>query len=116
MAFENFNPGRLNKRITIFKPGASEPDEDGFDVVGEEEEILSCHAQVTDESGTKAIESGSEFSVARRRFLIRHTKKALNTDMWIRYNGEDYEIVRPPNTYGDGGRFIELWTERRVRV
>lgn len=116
MAFENFNPGRLNKKITIFKPGSTMQDEDGFEIEGQEEEILTCHAQVSDESGSKAIESGSEFSVAKRRFLIRWTKKALNTDMYVRYNGADYEIVRPPNTYGDGGQFIELWTQLKEMV
>ncbi len=119
MAFENFNPGTLNRTIQIILPGSSEEDSEGFETVGSETVIRECRAQVQDESGTRAIQAGSDFSVSRRRFLIRWTSAEINTDMFVRYTPrgktepEDYQIVRPPNPYGDGGRFMEIWTERR---
>lgn len=120
--FNNFNPGTLNRTIEIILPDAMEQDEEGFEIRGEEKLIRKCRARVTDESGTHALESGSDFSVTRRRFFIRWTSIEINTDMIVRYHPrgktepEEYKIVRPPNPYGDGGRFMELWTERRELV
>lgn len=115
----DFNPGELNKRITIVRYEAgTEKDEEGFDVemTSKPVAVHRCWAKITDESGTKAAGSGTEFSVARRRYFIRYTQKEITTDMFVRYKGQDYAIVRPPNTYGDSGRFIEIWTERREQV
>ena len=120
--FGNFNPGELNRMISIILPGSTEEDDEGFEVVGTETVICRCHAKVTDESGTKALEPGSEFSVSKRRFLIRWPGVEVNTDMYVRYKprgsetAKDYKIVRPPNPYGDGGCFMEIWTELREMV
>lgn len=118
MAFENFNPGELNKKIEIVSLAQSgAKDDDGFDTDETvESTVRACWAKVTDETGTKALESGTEFSVARRRFFIRYTPQEITTDMLIRYAGKMYSIVRPPATYGDSGRFIEIWTERKERT
>lgn len=164
MAFEDFNPGKLNKRISIvsfastsnpytvtgsmlteeggavltednghiaLEPEYRMPDEqDDFGFAADDDEaekakvaeadpadeptvVLTCWAMVTDETGTKAAESGTEFATARRRFLIRHTTKQITTDMMVSYNGSYYAIVRPPCTYGDSKRYIEIWTERK---
>ena len=115
-AFTHFNPGNLKKVIQIIGIGSSTPDEDGFETAGTEEVVATCRAQVTDESGTKALASGSEFSVAKRRFLIRDPRMEITTDMFVRYAGNDYAIVRPPNSYGDSGDFVEIWTELKKRV
>ena len=118
--FEDFNPGELNKRISIVRPAVdAEQDSWGFspdDGKSGPETILSCWARVTDESGAKALENGTEFSVARRRFLIRHTSTEITTDMYVQYKGDLYAIVRPPSTFGDSGRFVEIWTERKEHV
>lgn len=120
--FNNFNPGELNRMITIYLPGADTQDDDGFETVGADQKIIQCHAKITDESGTSALQSGSEFSISRRRFLIRWPNKEINTDMFVRYKprgsktANDYKIVRPPNPYGDDGRFMEIWTELREMV
>lgn len=120
--FNNFNPGTLNRVIQIILPGSSEEDSEGFEVRGEEKLIRKCRARVQDENGAKALEAGSDFSVSRRRFFIRWTPAEITTDMFIRYTPrgktapEDYKIIRPPNPYGDGGRFMEIWTERRELV
>lgn len=114
-AFNNFNPGELNRKIEIILPGASMQDEDGFETTGEETRIIRCSAKVTEETGTKALASGTEFSVIRYRFLIRDPKKAVTTDMMVRYKGQLYQIVRPPGTF-DSGRFMEIWTEAKEQV
>ena len=120
--FDNFNPGELNRVIEIYLPGATTQDNDGFETKGAETLIHKCRAKVTDETGTAALQSGSEFSVSRRRFLIRWVGTEINTDMIVRYKPrgsattKDYKIVRPPNPYGDSGRFMEIWTELREMV
>ena len=120
--FDQFQPGELNRIISIYLPGATTQDDDGFETKGAETLILKCHAKVTDESGTAALQSGSEFSVSRRRFLIRWVNTEINTDMFVRYKPrgssvtKDFKIVRPPNPYGDAGRFMEIWTELREMV
>lgn len=114
-AFTHFNPGRLNKAIEIVALSDREVDVNGFETEGEEKILMKCHAQVTDESGAKALAAGTEFAVAKRRFLIRNPHMEITTDMLIRYSGKDYRIARPPNTYGDSGDFTEIWTELKER-
>ena len=119
MAFEDFNPGKLNKRISIVSfHTATSQDDFGFaadDKEDEPEVEMTCWAMVSDETGTKAAESGTEFATARRRFFIRYTSKPITTDMMVSYNGDYYAIVRPPCTYGDSKRYIEIWTEKKRR-
>lgn len=118
MAFDNFDPGELNKWIVIIKyEQFGEKDEEGFDSDESERVVIrGCWAKVSDESGTTSIKSGTEFSEAKRRFLIRYTPTEITTDMLVEYSGKTYSIVRPPNTYGDSGRFIEIWTKIREMV
>lgn len=118
MAFENFNPGELRKQIVIMRRTEGTKDEDGFEVDGSggEEAVRTCKAKVSDESGTKALENGTDFSVTKRRFLIRATPTVITTDMWIRFAGKDYAIVRPPSDFGASGKFLEIWTELREMV
>lgn len=118
--FEDFNPGELNKRIQIVQlVETTEQDDWGFAPDdGQDEPVVvhECWAKVSDESGTKALENASEFSVAKRRFFIRHTATAITTEMMVKYGGSYYSIVRPPTTYGDSGRFMEIWTVKKERV
>ena len=115
MAFEGFDPGELNKKIEIIKYDRVESTTGrGFATSTQAVEtvVRTCYAKITDESGTKALESGTEFSVAKRRFLVRYTPVEITTEMLVRYKGKTYSIVRPPNPYGDSGRFLEIWTEK----
>ena len=110
------NIAKLDHRIEVIRLSPSgEMDEDGFERAASEEVVLSCWAQVSETSGKELIESGAEFSEAKKRFLIRYTPTVLDTDMFIRYDGKDYNIVLI-NTYGDNHRFTEIWTEWRERV
>lgn len=116
--FEDINPGDLNRSIKIILPGTAEPDADGFDTVGDETLVRECKAKLSEESGTEALKSGSEFATTKYRFLVRWSSVPITTDMQIKYRprgaSEDayYEIKRPPNAYGDSGRFMEIWTEK----
>lgn len=118
MTFNDFNPGELNKLIHIVKyEQSAAKDDDGFDSNDSVKTVVrTCYAKVSDESGTKALASGTEFSVSKRRFLVRFTPVEITTDMFVEYKGETYSIVRPPNAYGDSGRFIEIWTKLRKMV
>lgn len=118
MAFEGFDPGELNKKIEIIRYDRVESlNSRGFaeDTTVQETVVRTCWAKVSDESGSKAMENGTEFSIARRRFLIRYRPVEITTDMLIRYAGKTYSIVRPPNPYGDDGRFMEIWTVRKEK-
>ena len=82
--FEDFNPGELNKWIQIVQlVETAEQDDWGFaQDDGPEDPVVvhGCWAKVSDESGTKALKNASEFSVAKRRFLIRHTATEITSE------------------------------------
>ncbi len=106
---------KLNKRIKILQIEDGDIDAEGFETGESEVLIWECWAQVSQTSGTELIKSGAEFSETKKRFLIRYTSVPLNTDMVLRYAGEDYNIVLI-NTYGDNHKYTELWTEKKELV
>ena len=103
----NINPGELNKKIQIIQKKETQ-DEDGFsaltDVV-----VRTCWARYTNTSGSEIIKAGTEFSCAKTRFLVRYSPVSINEDMFVRYNGRDYNIEYI-NPYGDSREYIEIWT------
>ena len=109
------NIAKLNKRIEIVKRVGGGVDSEGFDTEEIEELVWACWAQLSETSGSELIKSGAQLSETKKRFLIRFTPIMINTDMLIRYNGEDYDIVLV-NTYGDNHEYTEIWTERRALV
>ena len=109
------NIAKLDKRIQIVKQVSGGVDAEGFDSEETEELVWECWAQVSETSGSELIKSGAEFSQTKKRFLIRYSSVPINTDMLIRYGGEDYNIVLI-NTYGDNHEYTEIWTERRALV
>lgn len=109
------NPGELDKTIEIILISeGEETNENGFPVKTETL-IRRCSAKVTNTSGTEIQKAGSEFSEAKKRFLVRWTPAKINTDMVVRYGGKDYNIVYP-NVYNDGREYAEIWTELSERV
>lgn len=106
---------KLNKRIQIVKQVSGSVDAEGFETELIEELVWECWAQVSETSGSELIKAGAEFSETKKRFLVRNTPVQINTDMLIRYNGADYNIVLI-NTYGDNHRFTEIWTQRKELV
>lgn len=109
----NINPGELNKRIHIILEESNGRDEDGFPL-NEEKVIRSCYAKVSYTSGKEMIQAGSEFSQAKKRFLVRYTPKKITTAMFVRYAGKDHDIVYV-NPYGDSKEYLEIYTEIEER-
>ena len=109
----NINPGELNKRIQIILDENTEQDEDGFPE-SKEKVIRSCYAKVSYTSGKEMIQAGSEFSRAKKRFLVRCTPQEVTTAMFVRYAGKDHDIVYV-NPYGDSREYLEIYTEIEER-
>ena len=110
----NINPGELNKKIQIIQKTDGGINPNGYPIEGEKI-IRECWAKFSNISGTEIVKANSEFSSAKTRFLVRHSKASIDTDMIIRYAGKDYGIVYI-NTYGDGKEYMEIWAERLEKV
>ena len=113
---ETINPGEFRHKISIVLFQQSGKDSAGFDLESAEVTVCEPYARITDESGTTALKNGSEFSVSRRRFLIRMPSQAITADMFVRQKNALYKIDRPPCTYGDSGRYMEIWGVKEERV
>lgn len=108
------NPGELDKRIEIIHKVQKGINRNGFPVT-EEQIVRRCFAKVSNSSGGEIVKANSDFSEAKKRFLIRYTDDEIHTDMVVRYNGKEYDI-KYVNTYGDGKEYVEIWTEQKERV
>lgn len=108
------NPGELNKRISIVLFEAKGFNSNGFPIKTEQI-IRVCSAKVSNTSGSEIQKANSEFSEAKKRFLVRYTDTEINTDMFVRYNGKDHDIVYV-NPYGDSKEYLEIWTKLSERV
>lgn len=109
------NPGELNKQIQIIQLISEGMNSNGFPITPTEKMIRKCWAKVSNTSGTEIIKANSEFSQAKKRFLIRYSGKEINTDMIVRYHGKDHDI-KYINPYGDNKEYLEIWTEIAERV
>lgn len=108
------NPGELNKRIQIIFNENTGINSNGFPQ--ESAKIVrECWAKVTNTSGSELVKANSEFSNAKKRFLIRYTDTEINTDMVVRYKGQDHDI-KYVNPYEDNKEYLEIWTEISERV
>lgn len=135
------DPGDLNKRIQIVqKLSGEEYDDEGLPIKSERI-VRTCWAKVTNTSGSELIKAGSEFSEAKKRFLVRYTSTPITTAMVVRYRsrepvgqladdtGEYLEDsvgnwimtdadgiaqdydILYVNTYGDNREYLEIWTK-----
>lgn len=109
------NPGELDKKIQIIRKVPGGKNSNGFSLPETEEIVRECYAKVTNTSGSEIIKANSEFSEAKKRFLIRYSSKEINTDMVVRYHGKDHDI-KYINPYGDDKEYLEIWTEISERV
>lgn len=103
----NVNPGELNKKIQIIKKEEMQ-NENGFPVVTDKV-VRTCFAKYSNTSGTEILKAGTEFSSAKARFLVRYSPIVIDTDMFVRYAGKDYNIEYV-NPYGDSREYLEIWT------
>ena len=84
------NPGKYDKKITIFKNIVSK-DKDGFKTK-QECEVLSTYANVKTTKGMTLIINNSDFEKAYTNFTIRYPLTTITRDMFIRYNDRIYTI------------------------
>ena len=98
--------GELNKRIQIFSKTATQG-ADGFYGETREELVHGCWAKVSFTSGTEMLKADADFGEVKARFLIRHTNKPIQRDMFVRYGGREYEITFI-NDYA-GRKYMEIW-------
>lgn len=105
------NAGELNKRIHIIEVKRT-PDSEGF---FEETERLvrTCWAKFSRVSGTEVFKANADFSDVKVRFLIRSGSRSIDRKMFVRYDGEDYDILYV-NDYDDAGEYTELMCTRRT--
>lgn len=101
------NPGELNKQIQIIQKTET-ADDDGFPVLTDKV-VRKCWARYSNTSGSEIIKAGTEFASAKARFLVRYFPQEITEDMFIRYNGKDYNIEYL-NPYGDSREYLEIWT------
>ncbi len=98
------NPGKLNKKIKIYKTGTE------YDDYGEPLDVpvivYECWASVKNKSGTEQFKAATPFSKVVTSFLIRYTKKVIDTTMKIDFKGDVYNIV-----YIDNYNFTNEWIE-----
>lgn len=107
------NPGKLDKKISIFKTVSGVDEDTGFDTGSTEKIIREPWASFSRTSGTEQIKSGKEMTDVKCRFLIRHSKTDLDNTMLIRYRGDVYNILYI-NDYEDSHEYDEIWCEKVV--
>lgn len=108
----NVNPGELNKKVEVIKVDPGGKDADGFPLEEKESIVRKTWAKVTNQSGNNLIQANAEFVEVTKRFLVRHSKITIDTDMFIRYRGKDYDI-RYINNYGEANEYLEILARAR---
>lgn len=100
------NAGELDKRIAIYRK--PEKTAGGYVPEGAKPKLVRrCSAKFSTTSGTELVKANADFGEARVRFLIRYTRTEIDRKMFVRYRGNDYEILYI-NPYGDSGEYLEL--------
>lgn len=102
------NPGSFDKNIEIIK-FEQVKDSDGFPE-NKEVIVLKTWAHVTNISGTEILRSNSDFSEVKTRFLMRTPKTEINKDMFIKFDGNVYNIVYI-NDYSYNKKYMEIIAE-----
>lgn len=103
------NPGKFNKKIKIFR--YKNRDDYGDPIDDDIEVIHECWASVKNKSGKEQFASIAPFTKVVTSFLIRYTKKKIDTTMKIEFQGEIYDIVYIDN-YNYSNEYIEITAEK----
>ena len=106
------NAGVFNKKIQVIRYEITK-DSDGFETKTEIT-VLNTWAQVTNISGTELLRSNSDFAEVKTRFLMRTAKTILDKDMYIKFNGDIYNIVYI-NDYSYDKKYTEIIAELVVK-
>ena len=103
------NPGRLNKKIKIYKQADSH--DDYGEPVNEKKLVHGCWASVRNKSGKEQFETVTPYAKTITSFLIRYTKKNIDTTMTIEFQDSTYNIIYVDN-YNFSNEWIEITAER----
>jgi len=103
------NPGKLNQRIKIYKI-CSVYDDYG-EPTNNKQTVHECWASVKNKSGKEQFQSVTPFAQTVTSFLIRYTKKVIDTTMKIDFKGEVYNIIYVDN-YNFSNDWIEITAEK----
>ena len=104
------NAGELDKKIQIIRQEQI-PTGGGYYETWEDV-IRTCWAKFSRTSGTETIRANASFSDVKVRFLVRSGGPEIDTDMIVRYDGKDYDIVYI-NDYDDAGQYTEIICQRK---
>lgn len=104
--------GKLNQRIKVLKKASGYDDYgeplDGYDTIHE------CWASVRNKSGKEQFEAATPFSKVVTSFLIRHTKKSINTTMTIEFPKDSFYNIIYIDNYNFSNEWIEITAEKVV--
>lgn len=103
------NPGKYNKKITIYQ--VTQPEDDSGFKIPQKVIILETYADVKTTRGFTLITSNSDFEKAYTNFNIRYPKVKITRDMHIEYNEKDYSIEYLNNVNEEN---IELEIQAKV--
>jgi len=103
------DPGRLNKRIKIVK--ADEEVQNDYGESTQYDLVHECWSSVKNKSGTEQFKAHTPFSIEVTSFLIRYTKKPLDSSMIVIFNDFKYKILQVDN-YNFSNSWIEITAEK----
>lgn len=106
------NPGNLNKRIEIYKINGTEQNDYG-EILKGKTTIHTCWASVKNKNGKEQFQGNTPFAKTVTSFLIRYTKKTIDTTMEIEFNGDIYNIVYIDN-YNFRNQWLEITAEKVI--
>lgn len=88
------NKLKFNSRLTFLKGDSEETDSGGYGNDGFSD-YYSCFCEVFTLQGREYYEAAAVQAESNIRFVIRFTKKELDSDMRVRFKGRIFEIVAP---------------------
>lgn len=108
----DIDAGELIHRIAIYRRIRTQ-DADGY-FTEEEQLVRRCWAKFTRTSGTEMERANADYTEIKARFLVRSTAVPIDRKMFVRYGGDDYEILYI-NDYANRHEFTEILCVRRTK-
>lgn len=108
----DIDAGDLIHRIAIYSRTRVQ-DADGY-YVESDQLVRRCWAKFTRTSGTEMERANADYTEIKARFLVRSTAVPIDRKMFVRYGGDDYEILYI-NDYANRHEFTEILCVRRTK-
>ena len=105
------NPGRLNRRISIYSKDKSKT-ANGFDTI-KESKVCDCWAAIYPVRMTDIKENSTIQTVNNVKFTIRF-RKNIDTNMTIKYDSKTFRIIGIVNPFYDN-KSLEIIAEEVSR-